>query len=218
MLKNKYLTKICLSLLALVFAAELFSFAILAYTKIFLNKIENGIITDAELSFADWIERYGAKIDGFYYLILFVFAIIYLMWLYKAHFNLSTLGVKNLRYSHASVIWWWFVPIANLWKPYSVFKEVIIQSQQLAFGSVQSKKFGAFLLIWWLLHFPSAILSSIIKRIGGAHTLNGHHFLLNTILLQYVFVITISTLLFYLIYNVDKWQKKANQSEPEQLY
>lgn len=111
MLKNKYLTKICLSLLALVFATELFSFVILAYTKIFLNRIENNSITDAELSFSDWIERYGDKIDSFYYLILFIFAIVYLVWLYKAHVNLSTLGAKNLRYSHAR---WWFIPIANL--------------------------------------------------------------------------------------------------------
>lgn len=217
MLKNKYLTKICLSLLALVFATELFSFVILAYTKIFLNRIENNSITDAELSFSDWIERYGDKIDSFYYLILFLFAIVYLVWLYKAHVNLSTLGAKNLRYSHASVVWWWFIPIANLWKPYSVFKEVITQSQQLAFGSVQSKKFGVFLLIWWLLHFPSSILNSILRKIGEPHTLNGYHFLLNATLVQYVFVITISVLAFCLIYNIDKWQKKANQSKPISL-
>ncbi|OOF45145.1 hypothetical protein BKK52_06955 [Rodentibacter trehalosifermentans] len=217
MLKNKYLTKICLSLLALVFAIEIFSFVILVYTKIFLNKIENGTITEAELSFADWIEMYGAKLDGFYYLALFVFAIAYLVWLYKAHVNLSALGAKNLRYSHASVVWWWFVPIANLWKPYSVFKEVITQSQQVMFGSVQRKKFQVFLLIWWLLHFPSSILNAILKRIGELQTLNGYHFLLNATLLQYVFVITMSVMIFYLIYNVDKWQKKANQSKPVSL-
>ncbi|MDE4014951.1 DUF4328 domain-containing protein [Glaesserella parasuis] len=216
MLKNKYLTKICLSLLALVFATELFSFVILAYTKIFLNRIENNSITDAELSFYDWIERYGDKIDRFYALISLLFAIVYLVWLYKAHVNLSILGAKNLRYSHASVVWWWFIPIANLWKPYSAFKEVIIQSQQLAFGSVQSTKFGVFLLIWWLLTFPSSILGSIIRDIGKLHTLNVYH-LLNATLVQYVFDITLSILLFYLIYNVDKWQKKANQSKPISL-
>lgn len=217
MLKNKYLTKICLSLLALVFATELFSFVILAYTKIFLNRIENNSITDAELSFSDWIERYGEKIDGFSFLILLLFGIVYLVWLYKAHVNLSILGAKNLRYSHASVVWWWFIPIACLWKPYSAFKEVIIQSQQLAFGSVQSTKFGVFLLIWWLLTFPSSILGHIIIKIGEPHTLNGYHFLLNAKLVLYVFEITLSILLFYLIYNVDKWQKKANQSKPISL-
>lgn len=216
MLKNKYLTKICLSLLALVFAAELFSFAILAYTKIFLNKIENGIITDLGGDLMDWIGTYTAS-EHFYNLALFVFAIVYLVWLYKSHFNLSTLGAKNLRYSHASVVWWWFVPIANLWKPYSVFKEVITQSQQLAFGAVKSKKFGVLLLIWWLLRFPFLIFS-ILNSLGKLNTLNGYHLLLNATLLQYVFEITISVLLFYLIYNVDKWQKKANQSEPEQLH
>ncbi|MCT8823907.1 DUF4328 domain-containing protein [Glaesserella parasuis] len=217
MLKNKYLTKICLSLLALVFATELFSFVILAYTKIFLNRIENNSITDAELSFSDWIARYGDKIDGFSFLILLLFGIVYLVWLYKAHVNLSILGAKNLRYSHASVVWWWFIPIASLWKPYSAFKEVIIQSQQLAFGSVQSTKFGVFLLIWWLLTFPSSILGPIIIKIGESHTLNGYHFLLNAKLVLYVFEITLSILLFYLIYNVDKWQKKANQSKPISL-
>ncbi|MCT8558073.1 DUF4328 domain-containing protein [Glaesserella parasuis] len=133
---------------------------------------------------------------------------------------------KKSKYSHASVVWWWFIPIANLWKPYSAFKEVIIQSQQLAFGSVQSTKFGVFLLIWWLLTFltfPSLILGSImilgsiIREIGELHTLNVYHFLLNAILVQYVFDITLSILLFYLIYNVDKWQKKANQSKPISL-
>lgn len=61
------------------------------------------------------------------------------------------------------------------------------------------------------------ILGSIIREIGELHTLNVYHFLLNAILVQYVFDITLSILLFYLIYNVDKWQKKANQSKPISL-
>ena len=213
MLKNKYLTKVCLALLALLFGIEIFHFVSLANSKILIN----AVYSELGYNFLEWFEYYGEKIDAFYRLAFFSFGIIYLIWVYKAHFNLSLLGAKNLRYSHSSAIWWWFVPIASLWKPYSVLKEIMVESQKLAFGSVQDNKFVILLIIWWILHLPSSFLYTIVNKMGDPSTLSGVQLLLNMALLQSILVILISVINFYLIYNVDKWQQKANQSKPISL-
>ncbi|MFZ7129320.1 DUF4328 domain-containing protein [Avibacterium avium] len=213
MLKNKYLTKVCLALLALLFGIEIFLFVSLANSKILIN----AVYSELGYNFLEWFEYYGEKIDAFYSLAFFSFGIIYLIWVYKAHFNLSLLGAKNLRYSHSSAIWWWFVPIANLWKPYSVLKEIMVESQKLAFGSVQDNKFVILLIIWWILHIPSSFLYTIVNKMGDPSTLSGVQLLLNMALLQSILVILLSVINFYLIYNIDKCQQKANQSKPISL-
>lgn len=213
MLKNKYLTKVCLTLLALLLGIEIFLFVSLVNSKIFIN----GAYFELGYKFLEWFEIYGEKVDAFYRLALFSFVIIYLTWVYKAHFNLSLLGAKNLRYSHASAIWWWFVPIANLWKPYSVLKEIMINSQKFVYGSIQNSKFGILLILWWILHLPSSFLDKIGNKMGDPSTLSGYQLLLNMALLQSALVILISVINFYLIYNVDKWQRRTNQSKPISL-
>ncbi|MEE6031296.1 DUF4328 domain-containing protein [Avibacterium paragallinarum] len=212
MLKNKDLTKIILTLLVLLLGIEILLLMSLASSKILLN----GAYSELAYNFLKWFKNYSAKVDAFYRLFFFSFLISYLIWVYKAHFNLSLLGAKNLRYSHASAVWWWFVPIANLWKPYSVLKEIITQSQKLAFGSIQDNKFAILLIIWWVLHIPS-LFFNIVNTMGDPSTLSGYQLLLNMALLQSALVILISVINFYLIYNVDKWQRKANQSKPISL-
>ncbi|SUB24298.1 DUF4328 domain-containing protein [Avibacterium avium] len=223
MLKNKYLTKVCLALLLILFSMEVFQFLITVYAKIVIFRVENYTVTEAETNFLEWFDEYSILFIGCHFLVAFYFGIFYFIWLSRANFNFFLLGDKELTYN-TLIVGWRFViipipiripiPIDNLWKPwkpYSAFKEIIAKSHQLAFGSVHNKKTEMILFMWWIL-----FLISLLLWISLAKNLQSRE-LLNLILFLYIFEILKSIFLFYLIYNVDKWQRKANQSKPISL-
>lgn len=50
--------------------------------------------------------------------------ILFLYWYYKAYHNLYAFNAKGLSYSPRMAVVWWFIPIINLWKPFTAFKEI----------------------------------------------------------------------------------------------
>lgn len=50
--------------------------------------------------------------------------ILFLIWLYKVFKNLPALGANNLEFSPGWAVGWWFIPFANLVKPYQVVSEL----------------------------------------------------------------------------------------------
>ncbi len=57
--------------------------------------------------------------------LLRVFLIIFfLIWLYRAFSNLPALESRNLEFSPGWAVGWWFIPFANLVKPYRVMGEL----------------------------------------------------------------------------------------------
>lgn len=50
--------------------------------------------------------------------------IFFLIWLYRAFNNLPALQARNLEFSPGWAVGWWFIPFANLVKPYQVMGEL----------------------------------------------------------------------------------------------
>lgn len=50
--------------------------------------------------------------------------IAFLIWTYRARRSLDALGVRGMRFSPRSSVGWFFVPIANAWKPYQAISEI----------------------------------------------------------------------------------------------
>lgn len=50
--------------------------------------------------------------------------VLFLMWIHRAHRNLSALGARNLRFSSGWAVGYWFIPIMNFFRPYQVVKEI----------------------------------------------------------------------------------------------
>jgi hypothetical protein len=48
----------------------------------------------------------------------------WLVWQHRGQRNLSRLGVRHLAFTPAWAVGWWFVPIANLWKPFQSVREL----------------------------------------------------------------------------------------------
>lgn len=56
--------------------------------------------------------------------VLLITGVCFLMWIHRARRNLPALGAEGLRFTPGWSVGWWFIPIANLWKPFQAAQEV----------------------------------------------------------------------------------------------
>lgn len=85
-----------------------------------LSDFENGVYTSQELAVAAG-EASDARqgIVGIIQFIIFVVSgILILKWIYRANYNSRQLGATGMVFTPGWSIYWYFIPIASLWKPY----------------------------------------------------------------------------------------------------
>ncbi len=95
-------------------------------------------------------------------------ALFFLIWLYRSYGNLSPLRARNLEHSPGWAVGWWFIPFANLVKPFQVVRELYNESDpefDPKTGFLNSIKGTPFEVgVWWATY----ILSNIAFRISNA--------------------------------------------------
>ncbi len=70
-----------------------------------------------------------------------------LRWVYLANANVRALGAEGLRFAPGWAVGWYFVPLANLWKPYQAMKEIWQASATK--NDWDEVKIPALLPWWW---------------------------------------------------------------------
>lgn len=77
--------------------------------------------------------------------------IVWIVWHYRAHSNLSTFGIMGLRFSPTMVAVWWIVPLANLVLPVLTTAETLKASAAAAEGQISDWRARSVpsLLGWW---------------------------------------------------------------------
>jgi hypothetical protein len=53
-----------------------------------------------------------------------VLVVIFCIWIYRANYNARQLGATDMKFSPGWAVGWYFIPIANLWKPYQAMCEI----------------------------------------------------------------------------------------------
>lgn len=87
------------------------------------------------------------------------------VWVYATHANLSALGASSLEFSSGWAVGWFFVPIANLVKPYQAVHEIWEESQPNPL--LGRALIGAQLVGWWWgLRIVSAISERVLSKFG----------------------------------------------------
>lgn len=102
-----------------------------------------------DFSFAAIEPRFNRIEDSFayiaFYYFLFFFSIFtFLMWKKTALYNQSILHQKTIKSWPA--IYWYFIPIFNLWKPFLIMKRIFN-------GLNIDRKYRFLLIIWWSFNF-----------------------------------------------------------------
>jgi hypothetical protein len=94
--------------------------------------------------------------------------VLFLIWLHRAYSNLSPLKARNLEFSPGWAVGWWFVPFANIVKPFQIVREVYNESDpdfdvesgflHLPGGTPE------IIAVWW----GTFLLSGLAHRIADA--------------------------------------------------
>ena len=73
--------------------------------------------------------------------------ILVLQWIYRANYNARALGAARMEFTPGWAVGWYFIPIANFWKPYQAMKEICRAS--LRPSRWWEEKAPALLPLWW---------------------------------------------------------------------
>jgi len=95
-----------------------------------------------------------------------VSAILVLCWIYRANANARALGAAHMRFTPGWAVGWYFIPIANFWKPYQAMKEIWMASANP--GDWQNERRSSLLPWWWFLWILVNVLGQILLRASSA--------------------------------------------------
>lgn len=99
---------------------------------------------------------------------LLVTALAFLVWRYRVQANLEqTFGFRRLEFTPGWAVGWWFVPIANLWKPKQAMNEAWVASDPSARPSAPlTARPSALLSAWWAAWLIAAGISRVASVLG----------------------------------------------------
>ena len=89
----------------------------------------------------------------------FVTIVLVCKWLYRAHANLYAAGIADLEFTPRWAVIWYFIPFANLFKPYQAMQELWNTSRQL--HDYPTEQAPTLVRIWWSAFIGSGILAAI---------------------------------------------------------
>jgi Domain of unknown function (DUF4328) len=90
--------------------------------------------------------------------------VIFAMWIYRANYNARQLGAAGMEFTPGWSVGWFFIPIANLWKPYQAMKEIWKASAAPAHWNDQPR--GVILPWWWGFFLFSNVLNQAALRLA----------------------------------------------------
>jgi len=122
-----------------------------------IHQAELGTLTVAD---ADSYDSTTQGLAGLFLIGLIATAISYLAWLSRAVDNIPSLTGRTPQNTPRWAIGWWFVPFANLFKPYQVVKEV-----QLLLAQPGVRVGTALTLAWWLTWAIGNVFAGITSRL-----------------------------------------------------
>jgi hypothetical protein len=127
-----------------------------------LNDIEAGIALSPGQAEANDLRQ--QIIGGVHFVVIVASIVIFCIWIYRANYNARQLGAADMRFSPGWAVGWYFIPIANLWKPYQAMKEIWKASADPAHWQDQPR--GSILPVWWTFFLLSNIMSNASFRLS----------------------------------------------------
>jgi hypothetical protein len=114
-------------------------------------------------------------IFGIGLLIVYIATIVmFCVWTYRMNANIHALGAANLRFTPGWAVGWYFIPIANLWKPYQVMNEIWRASRNPGgWQDDASSSIVGWWWFWWIISSVQVSLGSEEETIDAPVTLFG---------------------------------------------
>ena len=102
---------------------------------------------------------------GLLNLVIFITTVVFFcMWTHRANRNARALGATHLQFTPGWAVGWFFIPIANLWKPRQVMREIWHASHNPQAGPDETTP--TVVSNWWTLWLLTNILGQLAFRYG----------------------------------------------------
>lgn len=112
---------------------------------------QQGLLESSDLAL-EWLQYGGLGLR-------LVVMLLWCVWLYRAYRRLQRAGVEELRHSPGWAVAWYFIPLANLVKPYQVMMELWRRShQEWVSGS------SGLVQAWWGCWLLSNLVANLASR------------------------------------------------------
>ena len=122
---------------------------------IFTTLIYQGIIIPNDFLSQSLAYITEPKVSGTIYIAFFI---LFLRWLYSAYKNLSLLG-HDTETTPGWAVGSFFIPIAQLWRPYNVVKELYLKTT--------AGQTNGIVILWWLTSIASLFIQDPIFLLAG---------------------------------------------------
>jgi len=97
-------------------------------------------------------------------------AVTFLMWLHRSYANLPALRSENTEFTPGWAVGWWFIPFANLVKPFQAVRNLWTESDpdiepERPFLSAAGSSAPGFMSLWWAFWIIGNIADNITGRV-----------------------------------------------------
>lgn len=127
-------------------------------------------------------------------------------WIFRANKNARALSAQTLDNGPGWAVGWFFVPIASLWKPFEVMREIYKASHTP--HDWRKAKGASIVGWWWAFQVFGNVLSTFIYVL---RTSSDPLFNRRVALALYIIMIVHQTLLLIITTQIVKWQAKAHR-------
>ncbi len=93
-----------------------------------------------------------------------VSGVLILRWIYRANAAARALGASGMEFTPGWAVGWYFIPIANLWKPFQAMREIWQASSNPS--SWRNQPVPATLGWWWTTWLVSSFLGNVMFRMS----------------------------------------------------
>ena len=109
-------------------------------------------------------------VTGIVGLVQLILAIItgitFLRWIYRSNKNLRALSGESMTFTPGWSVGWYFIPIATLWKPYQVMKEIWNTSHKS--NTTDHSVVGWWWALWLISNFLGRLAFKLVMRADDA--------------------------------------------------
>lgn len=119
---------------------------------------------EAAIEAAQASDRRQGLVGVLQLLVFIVSGFLVLRWIHRMNANARALGATGLKFTPGWSIGWYFVPFANLWKPYQAMKEIWRASASP--GAWQTETVPPLLGQWWLLWVAYVVTGNLSLRLA----------------------------------------------------
>lgn len=143
---------------------------LLTYSWIqYIQNIISGIPFDDDRT--DLLQKNNSLIQTIQSGLSLTLVVVFLLWFYRSHQNLTAGGLSGLRYTHGWAVGGFFIPFLNLVLPYRAMSEVykgsVALTDEMKIESWQSLPISPQVKWWWALFLTRVASNGISNRMAA---------------------------------------------------